>query len=123
MMFTGKEIACLKSQRLARLATVDPEGQLDVVPVGYEFDGQVFYIGGRNLGNTRKYRNLRRENNKVAFVVDDLESIQPWKVRGIRIYGTGEFVERDGCFGHATCMRITPHTSSSWCIEHVYIGH
>jgi len=116
-MFTEKEADYLKSQRLTRLATVNPDGWPDVVPVGFEFDGQYFYIGGRNPTHTRKYRNLRSGNHKVALVMDDLETIQPWKPRGIRIYGTAEFVERDGRFGHATYMRITPHTSWSWGIE------
>lgn len=116
-MFTEKEIAYLKTQRLARLATVACDGQPDVVPVGFEYDGQYFFLSGRDPANTRKLRNLRSGNSKVALVVDDLESIQPWKVRGIRIYGTAEFVERDGRFGHKTYMRISPHTSWSWGIE------
>lgn len=116
-MFTDKEITYLKSQRLTRLATVSPDGQPDVAPVGFEFDGQYFYISGRNPTNTRKFRNLRCGNNKVALVMDDLETIQPWKPRGIRVYGTAEFVDRDGQFGYKTYMRITPHTSWSWGIE------
>ncbi len=116
-MFTDNEIAYLKSQRLTRLATVAPDGQPDVAPVGFEFDGQYFYIGGRNPTNTRKYRNLRQGNNKVALVMDDLETVQPWKPRGIRIYGTAEFVQREGRFGPGTYMCITPHTSWSWGIE------
>lgn len=116
-MFTEKEIDYFKLQRLARLATVAPDGQPDVAPVGYEFDGQYFYVAGRNPDNTRKYRNLRQGNHKVALVMDDLESVQPWRPRGIRIYGTAEFVERDGQFGHKTYMRITPNTSWSWGIE------
>jgi pyridoxamine 5'-phosphate oxidase family protein len=47
----------LKSQRLARLATVAPDGQPDVAPVGFEYDGQYIYIGGHNPDHTRKYRN------------------------------------------------------------------
>ena len=39
MPFTDEESAYLRSQRLARIATVAPDGQPDVVPVGYEFDG------------------------------------------------------------------------------------
>ncbi len=116
-MFTDSEIAYIKSQRLIRLATVASNGQPDVAPVGFEFDGQYFYISGRNPTNTRKFRNLRAGNNKVALVMDDLLSIQPWKPRGIRIYGSAEFVERDGMFGHKTYMRITPRTSWSWGIE------
>jgi pyridoxamine 5'-phosphate oxidase family protein len=39
MSFTEEEIAYLRSQPLARLATLDRDGQPDVVPVGFEFDG------------------------------------------------------------------------------------
>ncbi len=116
-MFTEKEIAYLKSQRLARIATVAPDGQPDVAPVGFEYDGQYFYIGGHNPEHTRKYHNVDRGNHMVALVVDDLVSIQPWKARGIRIYGTADFVEREGRYGQERYMRITPHTSWSWGIE------
>jgi pyridoxamine 5'-phosphate oxidase family protein len=116
-MFTQKEIAYLNSQPLARLATVAPDGQPDAAPVGFELDGQYLYIGGHNPTHTRKYRNLRAGNHKVALVVDDLESVQPWRPRGIRIYGTAEFVERQGRFGPGIYMRITPVTSWSWGIE------
>ncbi len=116
-MFTENEIAYLKSQRLARLATVAADGQPDVAPVGFEFDGQVFYIGGRHPTGTRKYRNLRDGNHKVALVVDDLASVDPWRPRGIRIYGAAELIQREGRFGPGEYMRITPATSWSWGIE------
>ena len=116
-MFTENEITYMRTQPLARLATVAADGQPDAAPVGFEFDGQYFFIGGRNPGNTRKYRNLRAGNHKVALVIDDLEFIQPWKPRGIRIYGTAELVEREGRFGPGTYMQITPDVSWSWGIE------
>jgi pyridoxamine 5'-phosphate oxidase family protein len=116
-MFTESEIAYLRSQPLARIATVGPDGQPDAAPVGFEFDGQYFYVGGHNPEKTRKYHNLRAGNDKVALVVDDLESIHPWKPRGIRIYGKAEFVEREGRFGPGVYMRITPTASWSWAIE------
>jgi pyridoxamine 5'-phosphate oxidase family protein len=116
-MFTEKEIAYLKSQPLARLATVAPDGQPDVAPVGFEFEGQHIFIGGQNPDNTRKYRNLRAGNRKVALVVDDLESIQPWKPRGVRIYGLAELVEREGRFGPGVYIQITPAVSWSWGVE------
>lgn len=116
-MFTEREVAYMKSQPLARIATVSPDGQPDAAPVGFEFDGQYFYIGGHNPANTRKYRNVRAGNQKVALVVDDLESIQPWKPRGVRIYGAAELVKREGRFGPGVYMRITPATSWSWGIE------
>lgn len=116
-MFTEKEIAYLKSQPLARLATVGLDGQPDVAPVGFEFEAEHIFIGGHNPDNTRKYRNLRAGNHKIALVIDDLESIQPWKPRGIRIYGLAELVEREGRFGPGVYMHITPAVSWSWGIE------
>ncbi len=123
-MFTEKELAYIKSQPLARLATVDQDGQPDASPVGFEYDGQYFYIGGRNPTQTRKYRNLRAGNKNVALVIDDLESIRPWKPRGIRIYGYAEIIEREGRFGYGSYIRVTPTTSWSWSIENpAFNGH
>jgi pyridoxamine 5'-phosphate oxidase family protein len=42
-IFSEREIAYLKSQRLARIATVSKELQPDIAPVGSEFDGDHFY--------------------------------------------------------------------------------
>ena len=95
-MFTEREIAYLRSQPLARIATVALDGQPDAAPVGFEFDGEYFYVGGHNPAKTRKYNNVRAGNDKVALLVDDLESTSPWRPRGIRIYGKAEFVEREG---------------------------
>jgi pyridoxamine 5'-phosphate oxidase family protein len=114
MAFNEEEIAYLGSQRLARLATVDAGGQPDVAPVGFEFDGTYFYIGGRAPEQTRKFRNVRDGNAKVALVVDDLESVDPWRPRGLRVFGTADFVERSSYAGPGTYMRIKPETSWSW---------
>jgi hypothetical protein len=72
--FPEDEIAYLRSQRLARLATVGQDGQPDVVPVSFEFDGEYFYVGGRDPVNTRKFRNVRDGNSEVAIVIDDVAS-------------------------------------------------
>lgn len=114
MAFTEEEIAYIRSQRMARLATVDAGGQPDVAPVGFEFDGTCFYVGGRDPERTRKFRNVRAGNAKVAIVVDDLESVDPWTPRGIRVYGTADFVERSSYAGPGSYLRITPQTSWSW---------
>ncbi len=116
-MFTEKEIAYLKSQPLARIATVSLDAQPDVAPVGFEFDGRYFYVGGHHFTRTRKYRNVQRASTKVALVVDDLVSVNPWSPRGIRIYGTAEIVERAGHVGPGMYLRITPTVSWSWNIE------
>jgi len=116
-MFSEKEVTYLKSQPLARIATVSTDLQPDVAPVGLEFDGEYFYIGGHNPTVTRKYKNIKDGNSRVALVVDDLESIDPWNPRGVRIYGTAEIVERQGRFGRGVYLRITPEVSWSWNIE------
>ena len=115
--FTPTEIDYLKSQPLGRLATVAADGQPDVAPVGFEFDGRYFYIGGRDLTGTRKYKNIAGGQTQVAFVVDDLVSTNPWRPRGIRIYGTAEIVQREGRLGHTDYIRISPQVSWSWAIN------
>jgi pyridoxamine 5'-phosphate oxidase family protein len=117
MMFTENELAYLRLQPLARLATVSDERQADVVPVGFEFDGQYFFVGGHNVAATRKYRNVQAGNARVALVVDDLVSVKPWNPRGIRIYGTAEIVQREGRLGEGIYLRVTPTRSWSWNIE------
>jgi pyridoxamine 5'-phosphate oxidase family protein len=64
---------------------------------------------------SRKFRNVRAGTTKVALVIDDLVSVNPWTVRGLRIYGNAEIVvRREGQFGPGHYMRITPTVSWSW---------
>jgi pyridoxamine 5'-phosphate oxidase family protein len=116
-MFSEAEVAYLKSQYLARLATVSSQGQPTVDAVGFEFDGARFYIGGINLPATRKYKNVAAGNHKVSLIIDDLESVQPWKPRQIKVHGVAEIVERDGRFGEKEYLAITPAVSWSFGIE------
>ena len=122
LIFSEKEIEYLKSQRIARIATtaVQSEGsvQPDVVPVGFDFDGEYFYVGGINLLNS-KYKNVLK-NNKVALVIDDLKTVDPWDPRGIRIYGTADIVTRRSGYMEQTphlqadYIRIKPEKKWSW---------
>jgi pyridoxamine 5'-phosphate oxidase family protein len=126
IMFSEKEVEYLKSQHLARISTVSPEDiQPDVSPVGFDFDGQYFYVGGMNLLNSRKYKNVLK-NNKVALVIDDLETINPWAPRAVRIYGIADIVTRPGGYmdkAHSsssspqTYIRIRPLKKWSWGVE------
>lgn len=43
MSFTDEEIAYLRTQPIARIATLSADGQPDVVPVGFEFDDMVSF--------------------------------------------------------------------------------
>ena len=115
-MFSEREVNYLRSQRLARIATVSKELQPDVAPVGFDFDGTCFYIGGLNLVKSLKYKNTL-ENPKVSLVIDDLESINPWKPRGIKIHGVAEVVTREGYAGSGEYILIKPEVKWSWGIE------
>jgi pyridoxamine 5'-phosphate oxidase family protein len=114
--FTDDEIAYLRSQPLGRLATLGAEGQPDVVPVSVECDGTFLWVGGgETVRDTRKFRNIAAGNHKVALVVDDLVSLDPFIARGIRVYGHAEQpFERVGMVGPGTYLRITPTVSWSW---------
>ena len=95
--FTAAEIAYLQSQRLGRLATVGPDGQPHVVPVGFRYNPELdtIDIGGHDFAKRKKYRDVQR-NPQVAFVVDDLASVSPWRPRMIEIRGVAELVESGG---------------------------
>jgi pyridoxamine 5'-phosphate oxidase family protein len=117
MSFDDAEIAYLRSQPLARLATLGGGGQPDVVPVAFEFDGTVFWVGGSGSSvlATRKFRNVTAGSARVALVVDDLVSVEPFVARGVRVYGIADGpVERVGMIGPGTFLRITPTVSWSW---------
>lgn len=123
-MFTKKEIEYIKSQRLARIATscsFSPSDiascQPDVAPVGFDFDGEYFYVGGMNIFKSIKYKNVLI-NNKVALVIDDLKSTTPWEPRGIRIYGIADTVDRQGGYmsntNHPQSRYIRIRTTKKW---------
>jgi pyridoxamine 5'-phosphate oxidase family protein len=120
--FSAAEIAYLQSQRLGRLATVGPDGQPHVVPVGFRYNPEhdSIDIGGHDFAKRKKYRDVQRDP-RVAFVVDDLASISPWRPRMIEIRGTAEVLEAGG--EHVIpgfdrqMFRIHPHRIVSFGIE------
>ena len=116
-MFSESEREYLKSQRLARIATVDSHGQPTVDAVGFSLDGEQILVGTHSPVLTRKYRNVLEGATKVALIVDDLQSVQPWLPRGVKIHGVAEVVERAGHFGPGSDLVITPTVSWSWGIE------
>jgi len=90
-IFTEVELAYLRSQRLGRLATVRQDGTVQNSPVGFSFNEalQTIDIGGYDMASSQKFRNVRA-GSKVAFVVDDLASLDPWTVRCLEIRGDAE---------------------------------
>jgi pyridoxamine 5'-phosphate oxidase family protein len=125
MSFADEEVAYLRSQPIARLSTISAAGQPDVVPVGFEFDGTSFWVGGSgpSVFDTRKVRNVQAGNHKVALVVDDMVSFDPFIVRSIRVYGLAEPpVKRVGMVGPGWYIRIAPTISWSWNLEGEPVG-
>ena len=101
----------LRSQYLGRLATVRPDGTPQNNPVGFRVDdeGRIL-IGGARMGGSRKFQNVKT-NPAVAFVVDDLASVKPWRPRMVEIRGTAEAIEDVEPFGPGYSreqIRITP---------------
>jgi pyridoxamine 5'-phosphate oxidase family protein len=91
MSLSTDQIAYLESQLLGRLATVDRDGAPQNNPVGYRYNAELgtIDIGGYRMGTTRKWRNLAG-NDRIAFVVDDVVSRDPWVVRCLEIRGRAE---------------------------------
>ena len=120
--FTPAEIKYLQSQRLGRIATVGVDGRPHVVPVGFRYNPELdtVDIGGHDFAKRKKYRDVRR-NPHVAFVVDDVASVTPWRVRGIEIRGEAEILETGGqnvIPGFDPEMfRIRPRRVISWGLE------
>ncbi|MGA7193803.1 MAG: PPOX class F420-dependent oxidoreductase [Anaerolineales bacterium] len=95
---TSAEIAYLQSQRMARIATVGSNGQPHVVPVAFRYNPETktIDIGGHDgFAKRKKWRDVMN-NPKVAVVIDDIVSVNPWKVRGIEIRGEAEMLMTGG---------------------------
>lgn len=94
MTFHDFELEYLREQPLGRLATAQPDGTLQVSPVGFTYNAELgtIDIAGFRMTRSQKYRNVA-DNGRVAFVVDDLYSRDPWRVRCLEIRGTAEVVD------------------------------
>jgi pyridoxamine 5'-phosphate oxidase family protein len=121
MTFTKLELEYLATQHLGRLATLAPDGYPQNNPVGFFVDAErgVIDIGGHAMGGTRKFRNVQA-HPRVSFVVDDLASVQPWRVRGIEVRGDAEALTdqeppRPGF--SRELIRIHPRRIRSWGLD------
>jgi pyridoxamine 5'-phosphate oxidase family protein len=124
MTFKPYEIEFMRQADLGRLATVGPDGTPQNNPVGFTYNEQLgtIDIAGYRMSKSRKYRNIAR-NNKVAFVVDDITSRDPWRVRCLEIRGTAQQAEIPTSHGAAgdeldtAIIRITPRRIISFGID------
>ena len=116
-LFTEAELDYLLGERrLARLATVGPDGTPHVAPVGWSFDPEreVFEIGGLDLARTKKFRDVAR-TGRAALVIDDV--LPPWRPRGVEARGRAEAIE-----GDAPVIRVHPDRVVTWGIESSDVG-
>ena len=119
--FTDSELEYLRSQGLARLATVGPDGQPHVVPPTFTFnaDEDAIDVGGVDFGNTKKWRDAR-SNPRVTFLLDDVLP-DPRRARALEVRGRAEVHETGGSTIHPRFpnfaepfLRIRPTRIVSW---------
>lgn len=112
MTFHDFELEYLRTQPLGRLATQQPDGTLQASPVGFRYNASLgtIDISGYRMARSRKYQNVA-DNGRVAFVIDDLASRDPWRVRCLEIRGMAEVVP------DAALIRIHPRRIISFGID------
>jgi pyridoxamine 5'-phosphate oxidase family protein len=124
MTFKSHELDFLRRAELGRLATIRPDGRPQNSPVGFTYNESLgtIDISGYRMSKSQKYRNIAH-NNKVAFVVDDITSRDPWRVRCLEIRGTAEQAEAPASRGAAgdeldtAIIRVTPQRIISFGID------
>jgi len=96
--------------QLGRIATVGPDGTPHVVPVGWIYNAasDTIDVGGYELERSKKFRDVAR-TGRAAMVIDDLESTDPWRPRGIEVRGRGEAIALP-----TPLIRIYPERIVSW---------
>lgn len=112
--FAKVELDYMDSQPIGRLATAQPNGTLQASPVGFRYNPETatMDIRGYGMARSRKYRNVA-DNGRAAFVVDDVLSTNPWRVRCLEIRGHAEAIEApDGAF-----IRVHPRRIISFGID------
>ncbi|MBM2620437.1 PPOX class F420-dependent oxidoreductase [Actinoplanes sp. LDG1-06] len=121
MSFSESELAYLAGQPLGRLATLRTDGTLQNSPVGFRHNPRTgtIDIAGHHMADSHKFRNVAA-TAQVAFVVDDVPSTNPWRVRCIEIRGTAEALETpaDSAYGSgAPIIRIHPRRILSFGLD------
>ena len=110
-VFTEAELRYLSGgQQLGRIATVGADGTPHVVPVAWIYNAarDTIEVTGYELEHSKKFRDVKR-TARVAIVIDDLESTDPWRPRGIEVRGRGEAIPLP-----TPLIRIYPERIVSW---------
>src|SRR3954451_24791166 len=93
-VFNDAELRYLRGgQQLGRIATIGADGTPHVVPVGWIYNAarETIDVGGRDLEQSKTSRDAAQRGG-AAIVIDDLESTDPWRPRGIEVRGRGEAI-------------------------------
>jgi pyridoxamine 5'-phosphate oxidase family protein len=115
-VFTAAELDYLAGGRqLARIATVGADGTPHVVPVAWIYNAatETIDIGGYELERSKKFRDVAR-SGRAAIVIDDLQSTDPWRPRGVEVRGRAEAIALP-----TPLIRIHPERIVSWGLEAV----
>jgi pyridoxamine 5'-phosphate oxidase family protein len=110
-VFRDAELRYLTGGRqLGRLATVGADGTPHVVPVGWIYNAarETIDISGNDLERSKKFRDVVH-SGRAAIVVDDLESVDPWRPRGVEVRGRAEAIPLP-----TPLIRIHPERVVSW---------
>lgn len=116
-LFTPAELAYLSSERrLARVATVGPDGMPHVTPIGMWSltDEHAIEVTGHSFASTKKFKDVAR-TGRAAIVVDDV--LPPWRARGVEIRGRAEALD-----GPEPRIRIVPQRVVSWGLDETEDG-
>jgi pyridoxamine 5'-phosphate oxidase family protein len=109
-VFTDAELRYLTGGRqLGRLATVGADGTPHVVPVGWIYNGPGCDRDRRHRAGAIEEVPGIAGTGRAAIVIDDLESTDPWRPRGVEVRGRAEAIALP-----TPLIRIHPERIISW---------
>jgi pyridoxamine 5'-phosphate oxidase family protein len=117
--FTEAELEYLSSQKLGRLATINKSGEPQVAAVGFRYNAELdtIDIGGLDMANTQKFRNIAH-HSIVSLLIDDV--LPPWNPGFLEIRGHAEALPDGGQAINPNpnmspaIIRITPKRIIGW---------
>ncbi len=110
-VFTDAELRYLTGGRqLGRIATVGRDGTPHVVPVGWIYNAarDTIDVAGYELELSKKFRDVA-STGRAAIVIDDVESVDPWRPRAVEVRGRAEAITLP-----TALIRIYPERIISW---------
>lgn len=121
MTLTDPERRFLTRQPRGHLSTIGPDGTPQVKPLGFTYNAVLgtIDIGGFNMAQSAKYRNIQKDA-RVAFVVDEvteasMEGAHFLEIRGVAESVTGQ-AAADG-HGAPEIIRIHPRRIISYNVD------